>query len=480
MAITVLPRALPSGAASFAGGLGQGLSSGIESLIDMKLKDMRKQQQAKQVSESLTPYLGKAQAEALGSLSVENPQLASVMLKEALEGPGKQLYSEAITGQRVPSPMAMEQPGLVPGMPPMAGAEPGITPEPAGAPAIAEPQVPQPAPIQPKPVQAKPVPMTKATMAEKLASDIERMKTYLPSVNRKDVPKLQAQINNKEAQLSKIIINEERERNAKDRFEKKLDLQKDKMDLAKEKFAKEEAARGRKEEFQKQEKIDKEYKPLMKLINKKAEAALTDRARYLEMKRINEEGDLGSNAFNIFTDALEHGLFGLGVNLTSLQTADAQAMKKLSKDFVKNVKEIIGTARITQAEVMLYLSTIPNLMQSPEGRARIIETNLELIKLADSKQKVASDIVAKNKNKIPDNFDTKILNKMRPKLEKFENNILNVAKKAKQNIKVQQKQAEQTTFKDVAAYGTRNIPTPRSTGVMGYLEDILNYGSRNL
>ena len=481
---TVLPSnrgALGSMVGAGLGGLGQGIGSGIENIINLKLKNMERQQKTSSLSESFQVLeqqgvLQPGEAQALANIATQSPELANIMLKEKFEGPAEQVYGEAVSGQRAPTqqaPMPAQQ---------LPGVQPAITEQQIPQQMLQQAMVPGAAAAAPEMATPEMVapPRTKAAMANKLAEDIARMKTYLGRVSRKNIHKLQSQINHKEAQLSKIIINEERERNAQDRFGQTLKLRQDEMKLAKDKFKSEKAAMGRKEEVQKQDKIDKEYKPLMKDINKKAEAALTDRARYLEMKRINEEGDLGSNAFNIFADALEHGLFGLGINLTSLQTADAQAMKKLSKDFVKNVKEIIGTSRITQAEIMLYLSTIPNLMQSPEGRARIIDTNLELIKLSDSKQKMASDLIKKNGDKIPANFDTKLFSKMRPKLEKFEKNILKVANKAKQNIKVQQKQKGQTTFKDVADYGSRNMPTPRSTGILGYLEDIVNYGSRNI
>jgi len=391
MAIIQLPQQQTFGT-GFGAGLGSSIGSGIQSLVNMKLDALAKRQKQQSTMQGLQA-LGYTQEES-AQLSALDPQILNTVVKEKIQEPSQRFYQSVISG----APIGKEAPRVA------------TTPI---AKSIEKPAY----TLQEPSMDSLPMPKNKVDYASGLSNEIDRYKSALSSgrLKTKQADQLSKLIAQKENTLSKLIINDKKEAATERRFNKKLDIQK-------------------------QEKIDKEYKPIVKKINSKAEAALTDRARFKEMKRINEEGDLGSNAFNIFVDALEHGIFGLGVNLTSLQSADAQSLKKLSKDFVKNVKETIGTSRITQAEVMLYLSTIPNLMQSPEGRARIIDTNIALGNLQVKKADITHDIIKKNKGDIPKNFDSILLQRMKPHIQKFENKILQVAKAAKENKKLKKKQ----------------------------------------
>lgn len=70
----------------------------------------------------------------------------------------------------------------------------------------------------------------------------------------------------------------------------------------------------------------------------------------------------------------------LGLDIPALRNADTQEVEKLSADFLKGARAIFG-ARVTNYEMVQFLKTIPNLMQTPEGRARVIR-NLRLMNQA--------------------------------------------------------------------------------------------------
>jgi len=440
MALTVLPSqptagyALGQALGGGLAGLGTGLGQGISSIIELKLQRMQQEQKQKNLESQLAPLVGPEKAPIYSAIGAENPQALASLIKMEAEAPGQQYYASVLAG--------MPEAAAIPGMPTTVAApveKPLERPTEPTIPAVEASEMAQMSAELPKVPTIKAAPKAAASTrpdeATKIRSDIDRMRNALVSgkLNPKQVERLSNLITRKEDTLSKLVINEKKEKAAQSRFDKKQKLNKEKFKLQEKKFMEQLSTQKRKEEKERQDKIDAKYSKELDKIASQSEAASIDKGRFLEMKRINEEGDLGSNGFNIFVDALEKGFLSAKIDLTSLQTADAQAMKKLSKDFIKNVKETIGTSRITQAEVLLYLQTIPNLMQSPEGRARIIETNLLLNDLKVKKFDIANDLIGKNNGKIPQNFTAKIQQKMSPYIKKFEKEIQGVAAKVKKN-----------------------------------------------
>ena len=65
---------------------------------------------------------------------------------------------------------------------------------------------------------------------------------------------------------------------------------------------------------------------------------------------------------------------GLGLNVPAFLGADAETYQKLSADFIKNLKDVFGS-QVRVAEMNAFLKTLPTLMNSPEGRDRLL-TNM--------------------------------------------------------------------------------------------------------
>lgn len=447
MAIIQLPqqRSAMEGLMSGLGtGLGSGISSGINNIVDLKLQNLVKQQKQKNLEQGLASIVGPEKAPLYAALGVENPQVLNTLIKEGMQTPSQRFYEETLAGkpaQQTTEPQAPEIPGMqeVAQQLPQEAMQKEVTEMPVQKmPSIIK----EPKEKALKPMVAQP----KLDIASKLNSDIDRYKQAIASGKLRPVQidKLSKEITKKENTLAKLVINKEKEKSDQKKFERSQALKEESFKLQEKKHLSKLDAEERKEIREKQEKIDKKYTPELDKIINQAEASSTDKSRLLEMKRINEEGDLGSNTFNILVDALQHGPFGMKLDLTSLQTADAQAMQKLSKDFMKNIKETIGTSKITQAEVLLYLQTIPNLMQSKEGRARVIGTNLLLNDLKEKKADIANDIIKKNNGLLPDNFKLKLHEKMKPFVNKLQKDFKSVAKlaQAQQQTAIPEKKAE--------------------------------------
>ncbi len=190
----------------------------------------------------------------------------------------------------------------------------------------------------------------------------------------------------------------------------------------------------------------KETLPVYKDIVKAANDAHDNISRLDRMQELIKKGNLPEGWFNA---ALETISDRIGIDISGIQSADAQEFKKLSKDFVKNAKSFFGS-RITDLDLRTFLQTVPNLSQSDAGRQRVIN-NLRNMEEAKLVKKDALDQVLKlNRGKRPANLEEQIDKISKPKLDKL---------------------AQQ--FK-AGTYGTQAAETPSKGLLGGPIEDPLS------
>jgi len=107
----------------------------------------------------------------------------------------------------------------------------------------------------------------------------------------------------------------------------------------------------------------------------------------------------------------------LGIPLSVLSNPASEEFQKVSQDLMSNITKYYGN-RILQVEVENFLKTIPTLMNSKEGKERVIKN----MKLLLEPSKIAYDAykeVGKESGKTPMDLHEKVLEKMEPKLEKL-------------------------------------------------------------
>lgn len=168
-----------------------------------------------------------------------------------------------------------------------------------------------------------------------------------------------------------------------------------------------EAQAALKEERAEQHRINKEVAPAYKEINNEYKAVITDDRRLNRMEELVNKGDLTRPRWHSLLNAMDHGIFGFGVNLHSLETADSQEFTKLSNEFLKNAKNIFG-ARITDNDVKMFMKMVPDLSQSREGKLAIIH-NMKLYNEGIRIRKKASDqVVRENGGKLPFDYEARV------------------------------------------------------------------------
>lgn len=171
------------------------------------------------------------------------------------------------------------------------------------------------------------------------------------------------------------------------------------------------------ESAKRQQEIDKETKPVYDEIYKEAKAARDNNKRLDRMEELIGRGNLTASGWASLLDTLSHGIGGYAkIDLHGLLHPDSQEFRKLSNDFVKSVKEVFG-ARVTQGEVNTFLTTVPSLMQSDDGKRRVISNLRSFNEAALARKNIADQIIKENKGRRPENFDMIIDERLSPLLD---------------------------------------------------------------
>lgn len=341
-----------------ASALGQGLGEGLQQLAQHKLMQLHQQREQSRVGHGLQSLgFSPEQSQQLAGLP---PALLGPVIKNylaAAENSGLEEALGALSGQPVQNAQSIDQN-------PIQNYQLGQQVEPEG---ISTP------------------------LAQEAAAKVRQPSVAAPQKGNslKDIlqrPRLNAQ--------QKIKLAEMQQR--RELSEKKLE------------------AAERKETYAQQAKVDKETKPFYDEISKAAKAAKDSNKRLDRMEELVNRGKLGPALYNSMLKLANIG--GHGIDLSALQTADAQEFNKLSRDFLKDAKAIFGS-RLTDTDVKTFLETVPNLSQSDAGRRRVIHNLRSFNEAALIRQKAMQKIIKEHNGKRPANIDALVDEAVEPQLD---------------------------------------------------------------
>lgn len=200
--------------------------------------------------------------------------------------------------------------------------------------------------------------------------------------------------------------------------ERKFELQQKKAELQESIANKKLALQEEKEKRVEQHKINKEVAPIYHEITKDEKGAREDDRRLGKMRTLIARDNLTNPAWHSFLNTAEHGIFGFGINLHALESADAQEFDKLSKEFLKNAKNIFG-ARLTDNDVNTFMKMVPTLSQSKNGKLAVIN-NMELYNQGiHIRADAAKQVLKENGGKLPFDFETRVDELAGPKLDQL-------------------------------------------------------------
>jgi len=350
------------------GGLATGLSAGLQQLGQMKLNQLMQRQQARQAAGGLQA-LGIPQAEA-AKISMMPVELQSSVVKNYLASAENAGLNQALANL---SGQPQEQ------MQPLMQAV-GLQ---------------QPKNIQQPQVSTEKQPQLPEAQAMQNRQAVQQQAPQKQGMNFAELLK-----------------------NPRLKPEQKLRIQQ--LQMQKEQFERKMTASERREQEKKQAAIDKETHKAYSDIVEGSKTATDNNRRLGRMEELVNRGKLTIPLWHSILDTVSNGVFGVGLDVHSLESADSQEFNKLSKEFLKDAKPIFG-ARITDTDVRQFLQMVPTLSQSDEGKRRIIN-NMKAYNFASQARKRAMDqVIKENHGKRPQDLQSRVEEKVAPTLDLLAN-----------------------------------------------------------
>lgn len=171
----------------------------------------------------------------------------------------------------------------------------------------------------------------------------------------------------------------------------------------------------------------KEQLPYYEKIRDRAETA-QDTGRALQsMLDAVDRGNLPTPVMTKLAEGLNGTLIGKFVNINGLLGTDAEKFQKDATELFKGAKAIFGS-RITDLDFSNFLKSIPTLINTDEGKRRIIKGLQLLNQIAEARYKVAQDIKEKNGGYLPYNFDTLVNEQSKNDVDRLSHEFTKIGK----------------------------------------------------
>ncbi|MFI5332574.1 MAG: hypothetical protein ACHQVS_00565 [Candidatus Babeliales bacterium] len=182
-----------------------------------------------------------------------------------------------------------------------------------------------------------------------------------------------------------------------------------------------EEAMGQKErhfQAKEQKELRKESEGFRKEVLDIHHADIADRARLKKILSIDKK----NNVINpqLYATLKEHG-FATG----SVLNADTQELAKLSTDMFTNFKKMFP--RGTNIDAQIFEQRIPSLMNSREGRERVIGNMLKLTDLNEKIYDEMQNVIKDNGGNVPPLFQEEVYKRVDPYVKDWEQDFVNMS-----------------------------------------------------
>jgi hypothetical protein len=142
-------------------------------------------------------------------------------------------------------------------------------------------------------------------------------------------------------------------------------------------------------------------------MKEKAKVAEESKKRVARMKELVESKQLNRPKVAALINTLKHGVFGLGLDLSSMLTPESQEYEKLIQGFLPEAKAMFG-ARMTDTDLREFLKGMPDLLKTREGKRRMLYNMDIMSDTAILRKKVGDMIIKEHGGRIPRDLDSLI------------------------------------------------------------------------
>jgi hypothetical protein len=179
-----------------------------------------------------------------------------------------------------------------------------------------------------------------------------------------------------------------------------------------EKKALREELKDRRKEFTSlSQELRKESKAELKQMREK-DIGADDRLKSLErLEQLEDEG--------LILVKTNEALRDLGWDVGALKNPASEEAQAIIQGFARDAKTFYGTGRLTNTELELFMQSLPNLSQTPEGRKRVVSRMKDFARLEKATYKEARNVIAKNANVPPADLWEKVDSRLDKQRDKF-------------------------------------------------------------
>lgn len=163
-----------------------------------------------------------------------------------------------------------------------------------------------------------------------------------------------------------------------------------------------------------QERADKVIDPIVK----EADYARADNLRFKKMLDLDNDDKILPGTY--LKALAKFGIDDVG----ALLNPETEEAIKIQNDFTRHVKERFG-GKITNDQIKIFLRSLPNALQSKEGRARVIHSLMTLNKIPELKLEEIENIIQENNGELPLDLNLQLSKRMRPIIDGLSDEFIN-------------------------------------------------------
>lgn len=386
-----MPQIIPGN--DLLSNIGQGLGSSLSQLLASHVAKKARSQEQKNLTEKLAPLLGGNLEHASAIASIDDPKAQQMLITTILNNRNKQQNQQDF-GQRIKPVLGQPSSPLDLLSQPQEGQVPAQQP------------IPQQQPNLQTPVQALTGQKPSFTEQQMLQSLVKQPDQNQQQKQQPESPVLNASKQSKvnRQQLEDDLI-DEKIRNGEFTEQQVLKIEENRQKRRANDFKERKYARDR---------ADKIIDPIVK----EADYARADNLRFQKLIDLDTDDKILPGPY--LKALAKFGIDDVG----ALLNPETEEAIKIQNDFTRHVKDRFG-GKVTNDQIKIFLRSLPNALQSKEGRKRVIHSLTVLNKIPELKLDEVNKIIEENGGEPPLDLNLQLSKRMRPIIDGLADEFVN-------------------------------------------------------
>jgi hypothetical protein len=168
--------------------------------------------------------------------------------------------------------------------------------------------------------------------------------------------------------------------------------------------------------------IDKQESPYWNELLTEYNQGHANILKYKALEDLIETGNLSDPDWVSAVNFLTQHSIGKAINANVLLTPEDENYNKVLKEFMTGISKTFG-GKVSNMELQQYMQKFPTLLNTPEGRTRIVRDLLDFAQIPLDKYKIADRIRANNNYFLPKGFSSMVEKEFEPYWKLYESKM---------------------------------------------------------